>query len=240
MPASVQSHAWRLFQVTTALVAATAVSSRPTPTPTATARTTSRVSASRPPLTLPPLPAGPGGIPRSSAGFRRGLPSGTGPHRGLQVLADRHGSVAQALDVLLAAAQRVELGQRDRPGEAVHPGVPGWLPSASARRSHSVASAGGNGPTSIWARQRPGRITAGCSRYRSSLVVIAIRTLRPWPRRPSVRLSSRDSACPVDCLASPRISSSQSSSSSSRQRGLSSVRRRSRTDRDRPSGSRGR
>jgi ferredoxin/flavodoxin---NADP+ reductase len=40
---------------------------------------------------------------------------------GLQVLADRHRGAAQALDALLAAAQRVELGQRDRPREAVHP-----------------------------------------------------------------------------------------------------------------------
>ena len=39
----VQSHAWRLFQVVTALVAATAVSSRPTPRPTATARTRNRM-----------------------------------------------------------------------------------------------------------------------------------------------------------------------------------------------------
>src|ERR1700735_1405747 len=46
----VQYQAWRLFQVVTALIAATAVSSRPTPRPTATARTTSRVIASRPPL----------------------------------------------------------------------------------------------------------------------------------------------------------------------------------------------
>src|ERR1700739_4466333 len=46
----VQSQAWLLFQAVTALVAATAVSSRPTPRPTATARTTSRVIASRPPL----------------------------------------------------------------------------------------------------------------------------------------------------------------------------------------------
>ena len=35
----VQSHAWLLFQAVTALVPATAVSSRPTPRPTATART---------------------------------------------------------------------------------------------------------------------------------------------------------------------------------------------------------
>ena len=47
----VQSQALRPFQALTALVAATAVSSRPTPRPTATARTTSRVIASRPPLT---------------------------------------------------------------------------------------------------------------------------------------------------------------------------------------------
>jgi hypothetical protein len=59
----VQSHAWRLFQLLTALVAATAVSSRPTPRPTATARTTSRVIASRPPLSVSrspsPIMAGP-------------------------------------------------------------------------------------------------------------------------------------------------------------------------------------
>ena len=54
----VQNHAWRLFQVLTALVAATAVSSRPTPRPTATARTTSRVMASRPPLTTSRSPSG--------------------------------------------------------------------------------------------------------------------------------------------------------------------------------------
>ena len=47
----VQNQAWRLFQVTAALVAATAVSSRPTPRPTATVRITRRVTASRPPLT---------------------------------------------------------------------------------------------------------------------------------------------------------------------------------------------
>ena len=46
----VQNQAWRLFQVTVALVAATAVSSRPTPRPTAIVRMTSRVIASRPPL----------------------------------------------------------------------------------------------------------------------------------------------------------------------------------------------
>src|SRR6202042_993312 len=46
----VQNHAWRAFQVVTALVAATAVSSSPTPSPTATDRTPSRVIASRPPL----------------------------------------------------------------------------------------------------------------------------------------------------------------------------------------------
>ncbi len=39
----VQSHAWLLFQVVTALVPATAVSSRPTPRPTATVRTISRI-----------------------------------------------------------------------------------------------------------------------------------------------------------------------------------------------------
>ena len=59
----VQNQAWRLFQVVTALVAATAVSSRPTPRPTATARTTSRVIASRPPLITSrspsPIMAGP-------------------------------------------------------------------------------------------------------------------------------------------------------------------------------------
>ncbi len=47
----VQNQACRLFQVTAALVAATAVSSRPTPRPTATVRITRRVTASRPPLT---------------------------------------------------------------------------------------------------------------------------------------------------------------------------------------------
>jgi len=58
----VQNHAWRAFQVVTALVAATAVSSSPTPRPTATARTTSRVSASRPLTTSrnpSPITAGP-------------------------------------------------------------------------------------------------------------------------------------------------------------------------------------
>ena len=53
----VQNQAWRLFQVTAALVAATAVSSNPTPRPTATARTTSRVIASRPPLTASRSPS---------------------------------------------------------------------------------------------------------------------------------------------------------------------------------------
>src|SRR5437660_9275381 len=53
----VQYQAWRLFQVVTALVAATAVSSRPTPRPTATARTTSLVIASRPPLTTSRSPS---------------------------------------------------------------------------------------------------------------------------------------------------------------------------------------
>src|SRR5580704_10871576 len=47
----VQNQACRLFQVTAALVAATAVSSRPTPRPTATVRITRRVTAYRPPLT---------------------------------------------------------------------------------------------------------------------------------------------------------------------------------------------
>src|SRR6266702_5557790 len=60
----VQNHPWRLFQVVAALVAATAVSSMPTPRPTAAARTTSRVSASRPPLITSrspsPITAGPG------------------------------------------------------------------------------------------------------------------------------------------------------------------------------------
>ena len=46
----VQNQACRLFQVTAALVAATAVSSRPTPRLTATVRMTSRTIASRPPL----------------------------------------------------------------------------------------------------------------------------------------------------------------------------------------------
>ena len=46
----VQYQAWRLFQVVTALVAATAVSSRPTPRPTAAVRTRNRTTASRPPL----------------------------------------------------------------------------------------------------------------------------------------------------------------------------------------------
>ena len=59
----VKNQAWRLFQVVTALAAATAVSSRPTPRPTATATTTSRVIASRPPLTTSrrpsPITAGP-------------------------------------------------------------------------------------------------------------------------------------------------------------------------------------
>jgi len=54
----VQNHAWRPFQVVTALVAATAVSSRPTPKPTAIARMTSRVIASRPPLTTSRKPRG--------------------------------------------------------------------------------------------------------------------------------------------------------------------------------------
>jgi hypothetical protein len=54
----VQNHAWRLFQVVTALVAATAVSSRPTPRPTAMARMTSRVIASRPPLITSRRPRG--------------------------------------------------------------------------------------------------------------------------------------------------------------------------------------
>ena len=46
----VKNHACRLFQVVTALVAATTVSSRPTPRPTAAARTSNRMTASRPPL----------------------------------------------------------------------------------------------------------------------------------------------------------------------------------------------
>ena len=53
----VQSHAWLLFQAVTALVAATAVSSRPTPRPTAMARTTSRMTASRPPLSTSRSPS---------------------------------------------------------------------------------------------------------------------------------------------------------------------------------------
>jgi len=71
----------------------------------------------------------------------------------------------------------------------------------SGRPSQAVASAADSGPTSICARQRPGRTTAGCSRYRFSLVVIATSTCRPWPSSPSVRLSDRDSACPADCFA---------------------------------------
>src|SRR5579863_4246039 len=54
----VYHQAWRLFQVVAALVAATAVSSRPVPRPTATARTTSLVIASRPPLTARRRPRG--------------------------------------------------------------------------------------------------------------------------------------------------------------------------------------
>ena len=107
-----------------------------------------------------------------------------------------------------AAAQRVQLGERRAlAADALRP-----------CRASRTASARVSGPTSIRARQRPGRTTAGCSRSRSSLVVTPTRTLRPWPSRPSVRLSSRDSAWPAVCLASPRISSSQSSRSSSRQR----------------------
>ncbi len=53
----VRNQAWRLFQVTAAFVAATAVSSRPVPSPTATARTTSRLIASRPPLTTSRSPS---------------------------------------------------------------------------------------------------------------------------------------------------------------------------------------
>ncbi len=53
----VQYQAWRLFQVVTALVAAKAVSSSPTPRPTATARMSSRVIASRPPLTTSRRPS---------------------------------------------------------------------------------------------------------------------------------------------------------------------------------------
>src|SRR5215472_13302401 len=44
----VQNQAWRPFHVLTALVAATAVSSRPTPRPTAIARTTSPPSPPQP------------------------------------------------------------------------------------------------------------------------------------------------------------------------------------------------
>ena len=54
----VYHQAWRLFQVLTALVAATAVSSRPTPRPTAMVRMTSRVIASRPPLITSRSPRG--------------------------------------------------------------------------------------------------------------------------------------------------------------------------------------
>ena len=54
----VQNHAWRPFQVLTALIAATAVSRRPTPRPTAMVRMTSRVMASRPPLTASRSPRG--------------------------------------------------------------------------------------------------------------------------------------------------------------------------------------
>src|SRR5262249_59657570 len=52
----VQNHAWRLFQVVTALVAAPAGNSRPTPRPTPTARTTRPGAASRPPPTARPHP----------------------------------------------------------------------------------------------------------------------------------------------------------------------------------------
>ena len=60
----VQNQACRLFQATAALVAATAVSSRPTPRPTAIVRMTSRVIASRPPLTISRSPRGITAAPR--------------------------------------------------------------------------------------------------------------------------------------------------------------------------------
>ena len=47
----VHIHAWLSFQALTALVPATAVSSRPTPRPTAAARTRNLMTVSRPPLT---------------------------------------------------------------------------------------------------------------------------------------------------------------------------------------------
>ena len=53
----VHIHAWLLFQVVTALVAATTVSSRPTPRPTAAARTRNRMTASRPPLSTSRSPS---------------------------------------------------------------------------------------------------------------------------------------------------------------------------------------
>ena len=53
----VKNHACRLFQVLTALVAATTVSSRPTPRPTAAARTRNRMTASRPPLSTSRSPS---------------------------------------------------------------------------------------------------------------------------------------------------------------------------------------
>src|SRR5712691_2609933 len=53
----VQNHACRLFHEVTALVAPTAVSSSPPASPTATARMTSRVPASRPPLTASRSPS---------------------------------------------------------------------------------------------------------------------------------------------------------------------------------------
>src|SRR5262245_16013964 len=63
-------------------------------------------------------------------------------------------------------------------------------PMPSARPSQAAASARGNRPNSIWARHRPGRTTAGCSRDSCSLVVIATSRSRSWPSSPSVRLSN--------------------------------------------------
>src|SRR5690606_40774365 len=45
------------------------------------------------------------------------------------------------------------------------------------------------------ARHRPGRTTAGWSRARSSLVVIATSTSLPCPSRPSVRLKIGRASC---------------------------------------------
>ena len=92
----------------------------------------------------------------------------------------------------MTAPHRVQLGQSDRPGT----GRPArrW-PRRGERPDLDVRQA------------PPGRTTTGCIRRRSSLVVMATSTCRPCPSIPSGEIEQPESGW----LASPVVSSSQSS-----------------------------